>query len=147
MSKGKYRILLWFVSVLGVLCFIYANSLSPASASAEESRSFLDTLRLLFPALTHHTVRKLAHFAEYALLGAHFAFAPYLFLHRMRGVFLASLGFGLPAALLDEGIQAFVPGRGASLSDVLIDFSGYLLAFLFLFFLLLRFRKDARHAR
>ena len=146
MSKKTYRTLVWSMSVLGVLCFIYAHSLAPASTSSEESRSFLDFLLVAFPSITHHMVRKLAHFAEYALLGAHLAFAPYLFSHRMRGSFFAALAFGLPCALLDEGIQSFVPGRGASFADVLIDYSGYLCAFLLLFFLFLLLRKERKYA-
>lgn len=134
MSLRSYRSLLWSVSVLGVLCFIFANSLLPSSASAEESRSFLDLLSEIFPALTHHAVRKLAHLAEYALLGAHFALFPYVWRCRARVALPVMLLFGTLIALLDEGIQHFVPGRGASLTDVLIDSLGYLLALVFVFF-------------
>ena len=146
MSQRSYRILLWCASVFGVLCFIFAHSLSPASSSSEESRSFLDVLRVLFPSLTHRVVRKLAHFAEYALLGAHFALLPYLSRMRTRILYPSLLFCGIPVALVDEGIQRFVPGRGASLVDVLIDFLGYLSALVFVFALLLFLKRRKKNA-
>lgn len=143
-AKRVYRLSLWGTSVFGVLCFILANSLTPASQSAEESRSVLDILLSFFPFLTHHAVRKLAHLAEYALLGAHFALAPLVL--PSSYAYLVAFVSCVPIALLDEGIQRFVPGRGASLWDVLIDCVGYLLALLFIFALLLLYskRKDKR---
>ena len=145
-AKHRYRLWLWSASVLGVICFIFANSLTPAEVSAEESRSFLDAILALFPDITHHVVRKLAHVAEYALLGVHFALAPVLLPIPSRLANLLALLFGAVIALLDEGIQYFVPGRGASLGDAVIDYVGYLmalfLAFAFFFILsVMRRRK------
>ena len=144
-EKHLYRTLLWAVSVLGVLCFIFGNSLAPASESAEESRGVFSVLLSVFPFITHHIVRKLAHVAEYALLGVHLSFAPMLF-HRRASVPLVLL-FGVFVALADEGIQSFVPGRGASFSDVAIDSFGYFAAlFLMLFFFFLVSQKRRRGA-
>ena len=53
--------------------------------------------------------------------------------------------FGTLVGVLDEGIQRFVPGRGASLADVALDSFGYLVG-LVLVFALLRLRKERRHA-
>ena len=100
-EKHLYRTLLWAVSVLGVLCFIFGNSLTPASESAEESRGVFSVLLSVFPFITHHIVRKLAHVAEYALLGVHLSFAPMLF-SRRASVPLVLL-FGVFVALADEG--------------------------------------------
>ncbi len=145
MSQKSYRTLLWGVSALGVVCFIFANSLLSASASTGESYFFLELLRVIFPNITHHTVRKLAHFAEYALLGAHFAFLPYLWQGRARFAYLLTLSFGAVIAFLDEGIQRLVPDRGASLTDVLIDLLGYLFALVFVFLLLFCIRKGKKN--
>ena len=145
MTKKGYRNLLWGISVFGVLCFIFKNSLMLASASSEESGSFFELLRSVFPSITHHTVRKLAHLSEYALLGAHFALIPYLWKTPTRITLPVMLLFGTLVGVLDEGIQRFVPGRGASLADVALDSFGYLVG-LVLVFALLRLRKERRHA-
>ena len=42
-------------------------------------------------------------------------------------ILLFSAGFGLTVALISELIQYFVPGRTGVMTDVFIDFSGYLL--------------------
>lgn len=42
-------------------------------------------------------------------------------------ILLFSAGFGLIVALVSELIQYFVPGRAGVLTDVFIDFGGYLL--------------------
>ncbi|MBE6656315.1 MAG: hypothetical protein E7609_05565 [Ruminococcaceae bacterium] len=131
-EKHLYRMLLWAVSVFGVLCFIFANSLAPASESDEESREFFSVLLSFFPSITHHIVRKLAHVTEYALLGVHASLAPILFSRRVSIPFC--LGFGVLVAVADEGIQSLVPGRGPSLSDVMIDSLGYFIALLLMFF-------------
>ena len=144
MSKHTYRTALWGASVLGVLVFIFANSLTPASASSEESRSVLDLLLSLFPTITHRVVRKLAHIAEYALLGAHLALAPMLLPASAKMSYPTAFFFGAVVALVDEGLQALVPGRGPALTDALIDYFGYLTALLLvlaLFFLIAKRRK------
>lgn len=148
-EKHLYRSILWGISLFGVLCFIFANSLTPASASTEESRSFFTAFLSLFPHITHRIVRKIAHLAEYALLGAHLSFAPILLPMRARATYPLTLLFGAAVALLDEGIQYFVPGRGASFADVLLDFAGYLIGLLLMlaFFLILtKIRRGQRNA-
>lgn len=148
-AKHTYRILLWSVSVFGVVCFIFANSFLPADASAEESGSFLSFFLVLFPEISHHLIRKLAHVAEYALLGLHLGIAPMGSPFSVRITYPAVFLFGWIIALMDEGIQHFVPGRGASFKDVLVDFGGYLAALIVVFailFIISRTRKEKPHA-
>ena len=77
-------------------------------------------------------VRKLAHFSEYAVLGGLYAAAIRLSLNGRSGRGAAALRTGLPLLLGlayaagDEWHQAFVPGRGPAVRDVLIDFAGVL---------------------
>ena len=77
-------------------------------------------------------VRKLAHFLEYAVLGGLYAAAIRLSLNGRSGRDAAALRTGLPLLLGlayaagDEWHQAFVPGRGPAVRDVLIDFAGVL---------------------
>ena len=136
-----YRISIWTASLLGVLIFVFGNSLQPASVSGEESAEVFSHLSQLFPFLTHHLVRKLAHFCEYALLGAHLAFAPLTLPARGYAMHVTSLLFGALVALVDEGIQRFVPGRAGMLTDALIDYAGYLCGFLLFFGLIFLYVK------
>ena len=92
-----------------------------------------DLLRYFFSALSddiiqliHTLIRKLGHFSEYFILAV-------LILRALRqetGEKLQTpwlaLGLGLTAlyAVSDEFHQAFVPGRTASIADVLLDIFG-----------------------
>jgi VanZ family protein len=78
----------------------------------------------------HMVTRKVAHFAEYALLG-------FLAARAFRGSprpglqsrwFLASLALVVVYALLDEYHQSFVPSRTGTAYDSLIDMAGGLAA-------------------
>jgi VanZ family protein len=72
------------------------------------------------------SVRKLAHFSEYAIL---FLIANWTLMAskidrvRCKSAWLA-VALAIGYALLDEWHQAYVPGRSAALGDVLIDASG-----------------------
>ena len=130
MNAGKRRFytrLLWTLLVL-TLCFIWGNSLLPRRESSQISGRLLELLRPLFQALkldhiTEHVLRKLAHFSEFAALGAELA--GLFFLKRGRrlrsavGAALCALG----TAALDECLQ-FLSARAPMLKDVLLDFAG-----------------------
>ena len=64
-------------------------------------------------------LRKIAHAAEYAVLGA--------LLLRAVGRELPAAALGIAYAVTDEVHQAFVPGRHGAVMDVLIDAVGVLL--------------------
>ncbi len=94
-----------------------------AALSDAESAGIYSFLYVLLgrPAFfTHTLLRKLAHFAEYALLGLH---GPLYALLWRKG-WIVPL-FGPLCAAIDEGIQYFVPGRAAAFTDVLIDTCGF----------------------
>ncbi len=76
--------------------------------------------------LMQHYIRKLAHMTEYFFLAA-FISLP-LYVYRLRGFRLVLFAAFLCTcfALLDEYHQSFVPGRTASLIDVVIDSCGSL---------------------
>lgn len=130
MSLRNYRLLLWGVSLFATLLFIFGNSLVPATVSGEQSGVVLSFLARLFPSLTHHFVRKLAHFCEYALLGAHLAVLPRISHRPTPVLYPSALLAGVLVATLDEGVQRLVPGRAGLFSDVLIDSAGVLVGFL-----------------
>ncbi len=64
-------------------------------------------------------LRKIAHAAEYAVLGA--------LLLRAVGRELPAAAIGIAYAVTDEVHQAFVPGRQGAVLDVLVDAVGVLL--------------------
>lgn len=80
----------------------------------------------------HAITRKLAHFAEYALLGilAARAFRPSPRPALRERWFLFSLAVVVVYALLDEYHQSFVPSRTGTIYDSLIDMTGGLTALL-----------------
>ena len=71
-----------------------------------------------------HPLRKMAHFAEYAVMGI--LVFRILYCHMEKGVkrYFAAVLWVLLSAAADEIHQYFVPGRWASVSDVLLDTCG-----------------------
>lgn len=72
--------------------------------------------------LLHHLIRKLAHFSEYAVLGALFMlfFNTFSLKHKV----LVSLLCAVLYAVSDEWHQGFVAARGPAVSDVILDSAG-----------------------
>lgn len=132
-TKKKQRLCVALL-ILNVV-FIWGNSLLPGSVSGAISHFVRDILAFLFPDDSsdpdsgHGLLRKLAHFMEFACLGALFAW-----LFGMLGKpLLVALPCGFAVACIDETIQRFVPDRGPAFMDVLIDTSGTLLGMGLLF--------------
>ncbi len=133
----KYRIMSVVFAVLaaGIMFFIFWNSSKNGQESAQMSSRVMDILKPIFDPKgviadeTFHTiVRKLAHFSEFAALSAMLT-ALALCLKKLSGRSFvgAELFACLFTAVTDEFIQSFT-GRTSSVRDVLIDFSGALLA-------------------
>ncbi len=112
------------VVVWGVLIF----TLSTSAFTAANTSAIIDPiLRWLMPAMSaasvdvcHNLIRKAAHFTEYGILFWLLVRGP-----MVRRPYLALILCVL-YALTDEGHQAFVPGRSASLYDVALDSTGAL---------------------
>lgn len=94
----------------------------------EDPKDALSEEQLTLVKKMHTPIRKLAHMLEFGSL----ATLAFLFLLTWRGKMIwryaASLGFSLVYAATDELHQLFQEGRGARLSDVVIDFLGALIA-------------------
>ncbi|MEJ7617465.1 MAG: VanZ family protein [Pyrinomonadaceae bacterium] len=126
------------------MAFIFVASTSALSASNTSGLS-RRLLQSFFSApmdeeqfaFWHFLIRKFSHFAEYAVLALLLAraFATSSLIVLRRRYARAALLLVAAYALLDEFHQSFVPGRGASLYDSLIDIAGgaFALAFLSLF--------------
>ena len=112
-------------------CLIWTSS-TGAFTTQHTSRYIVPFLHSLFPHMAwetllviHQIIRKSAHFAEY------FVFSLLILRGLRAGRKETHLGWALAAvaivatyAALDEFHQSFVPGRGASVWDVLLDASG-----------------------
>lgn len=114
----------WPVICWTVVLFFLSTSMFSA---ANTSRIIEPILQWLLPSATvptlgllHGLIRKLGHFANYAVL--------YWLLIRgpMAGRPFIAFVLCVAYALFDEGHQVFVPGRTASLYDVALDSSGAL---------------------
>lgn len=112
-NKRKILIVLLVITLM----FIWGNSLFDKEASAQESRLVVRILEIVFGQgnVSEHFVRKLAHFAEYTVLGME--------LYALSGRFMLGAAHGMFAAVIDETIQLMV-NRGSNLADVWLDFSG-----------------------
>lgn len=118
----RLRILVPLLTILW-FAFILARSLKNGVQSDSESGLVRSCLQGLFPGITMHFVRKLAHFLEYFLLGG-LLLTDFRLYGRRRFVWPALCG--LLAACTDELVQRFVPERSGEILDVLLDFSGVL---------------------
>ena len=129
MRGKKISTALLLLAVLAALTFIWGNSLDSAVESAAKSGRVRELLRPLLElvvgqgGVTDHLVRKLAHFTEYAVLGALLLLLTAVgFRVRLQTV-VNCLFFLMAAALTDETIQIFT-GRGPQIQDVWLDFAG-----------------------
>ncbi|MBO4326979.1 MAG: VanZ family protein [Clostridia bacterium] len=125
------------------LCFIFSNSLKSADVSSRDSGRLLAFLQKLLPALSDHVLRKMAHFAEFAVLGVLAALTAVFFikLRRLRAsgtapvkifpVLCVLFAFGILCPVIDELLQSLSPGRSTEFLDMLIDFGGFTFGALF----------------
>lgn len=128
MKKWKY-----WIPVGVMLVFIWGNSLLNGTIS-EYLSSFI---HMLFSGREQadiiangydHILRKIAHFSEYFLLCCSVVYAWRHTLENKKNYCPYTLLF-LIVAPIDEFIQLFVADRSGSFKDVLIDWSGFILAF------------------
>jgi VanZ family protein len=112
---SRYRIVTLFL-LLACIAFIFSNSLQDAAASSAESGRLLELVNRalggLGLAMSHNTLRKIAHFAEFALEGVLLAltargYGPW----RRRTPLL--IGCGFLTGCVDELLQLTSAGRAA----------------------------------
>ncbi len=135
-----WRVLFLLLTVLLAGVIFYMSS-EPATESGERSTTIAaEILPLVHPAFetlppeeqkavlssADHILRKTAHFCVYGTLGAllllyNLCFAAKPPAHMLRALLAATV-----YAVSDEIHQAFVPGRGSAVTDVLLDSAGAL---------------------
>ena len=130
MKRSIPRLLINSVITLGLLCFIWGNSLLPGKDSGELSGFVGMLLQKLLPFLDlqsetgMHLLRKAAHFSEFAALGMSFTWLFGMLSGKKAWSLSLPLICGATAAAIDETIQLFSPDRGPSIKDVGIDTCG-----------------------
>lgn len=139
------------VFIILFLIIFQCAVISGFSAQAADSSSKLseNTGRVLFKLFSflfgsyneekfkifHIVLRKVAHFYNFALVGA-LVFCLCRIIEKDEKSTFLILFSGVLAAACDEFHQYFVPGRSAQVSDVLIDFSGVLFGALVIYLML-----------
>ena len=122
--------IMFTAAVFATIAFIFYNSAQVAEVSSEYSGEATEIVNRILHilsfdiVLTEGVVRKLAHFAEFAVLGLLLTFCLRVYTKRLVAFCAWPLLFGLFIAVCDEFLQRFVPGRSSSVRDVLIDFCG-----------------------
>lgn len=135
MERTEKKLRLCITLLTANILFIWGNSLLPGSVSGAISGFIRDILAFVFsggaakPDSGHGLLRKLAHFTEFACLGALLAWL----LGMLSKPFPVALPCAFFVACVDEIVQRFVPDRGPSFKDVLLDTSGALLGIVLLF--------------
>ncbi|MBQ8291105.1 MAG: VanZ family protein [Clostridia bacterium] len=144
-KRTFFRILLTVLCVC-VYAFIFYNSAQTEAASASQSGAVTDAVQdvagVVAPESSvatatgkayeelHSIIRTIAHFAEFALLGALLIWCCFSYTDRAF-FFIIPLAMILVTPLADETIQLFASGRVADVKDVLTDIAGGYLGALF----------------
>lgn len=144
-NRDMLRILGSFLAVLAIMAMIYSFSAQTADESNITSGAIVQVLvKILYPSLDalpadrqaqildlwSFAVRKLAHFTEYAVLGAALmlhleAISRVKAVRHEEGIAFLS---GVLYAITDELHQGVVDGRAPAVRDIFIDAAGVLLA-------------------
>lgn len=123
-----FRVIFTF-ALIACIAFIFRNSLETGAQSSVRSQELMALLnkllgKLHFGPLSEHTIRKLAHFAEFTMEGFLLMLCLRVYTaHFVRHMSWPLLG-GMTTALMDETIQRFIPNRTSSVTDVWIDMAG-----------------------
>lgn len=146
MNKRWKLVFLGFTALLLILLiFNFSSQDGPSSDSISKSiASFVKYIHDYFfekeisLSYLNHIIRKLAHFSIFGFLGLVLSIIFTTIGFEKSKVFALALSISTTYALFDEFHQLFVPDRGAEFKDVLIDFSGALIAII----IYLNIKKD-----
>ena len=126
MKRDLQKRRLCLVLIILNIAFIWGNSLLPGEISGRISDWVKALLAFLLPGEVPGVttggglLRKIAHFTEFAALGAALAWRFGMLEKRKSNALVC----GFLAACVDETIQLFVPDRGPAIRDVVIDTCG-----------------------
>lgn len=127
------------IAVVATLVFIFSNSLSSGESSSEQSGTIVKAVQAAAGVFAPHSfvatatgeelerlnriVRVLAHFCEFALLGALFIWTYFAYTREKRWLYLPVCAF-LLVPITDECLQLYASARAAELADVCVDLLG-----------------------
>ncbi len=128
MKDRRIKKRIWYAVIALTVLFIWGQSLLGQELSAVQSESVQGLLGRLFGEWVYDTfwyrhIRKVAHFAEYAVLGTE-CVACRLSVGEHRSSRWLTAVFGLSVAACDELLQ-FISARAPRVTDVLLDVAGY----------------------
>lgn len=125
---------------VAVTVIIFMFSSATGEESEEVSRNLLSVIiEFIGNFISHNTLRKLAHFSEFAALGFCFAGTIHFGLGKLKLYY--PLIPSVLYAISDEIHQFFVPERACRIFDVIVDSSGSLTGILIFMLLILLIRK------
>ena len=128
MIRTKKRMRLCRILLIALLAFIWGNSLTIGTQSGAMSGRVMAWINAIFhfenTEALHLAIRKIAHFTEFACLGANLCWFFAMIGEKKGHLVCMPLFCGMAAACVDETIQVFTPDRGPSLIDVWIDTAG-----------------------
>lgn len=117
------------VITVATVVFIFSNSLQNGQVSGMRSGTITQAINNLLQSwgvplhVPEGFLRKMGHVGEYMLLGIVAMAAARGFSAGAGRWFGMALATGLLAAVADETLQRFVPGRNGQPADVLLDFA------------------------
>ena len=123
---------LWLLLLILFAGFIFFNSSLPGETSYKASGMLAHWLDSFYSAIgdpmpvarLEARLRKLAHFAEFAMLAVIMVntFIAWRVSNRVASGYMLFLGLAI--AVADEYIQLSVPGRTGKIEDIILDFCG-----------------------
>lgn len=120
-------------------CLEFVNNLKGRSWTSDEIRYWTEYFE--------HPLRKAAHFCEYACMGILIYTLLRQWKKRTRKLMLFAVLWVFLSAAADEFHQYFVPGRYASLADVLLDTCGGLAGMIFCIMIEKLFSRKKKNAK
>lgn len=122
--------ILFTAAVFASVAFIFYNSSQVADVSSDASGRVTDIINSIIDRtpldvdISQKVVRKLAHIAEFAVLGFCLTLCLRVYTKRLVAFSAWPMLLGLFVAVCDEFYQRFVPGRTGQIKDIFIDFIG-----------------------
>ncbi len=129
MKNRQTKERVWHAVIILTVLIIWGQSLLGQELSAMQSSSVQGFLGKVFGDWIYDTflythIRKVAHFAEYAVLGAE-CMSYRAWRRDANLVQWRTAAFGLAIAVCDELLQ-FISARAPGIKDVLLDMAGYI---------------------
>ena len=144
--KRIVAIIITSILIVLNLIFIWGNSCMSQESSSQSSSGVYETIKPVLDAtlgegvVTHSVFRKTAHFIEFCCLGFLITLL-YLLIYGVKiNKFSEFFSIGLFVAVIDESLQ-ILSNRGPAVSDVLLDYCGYIFGVGILFLIVFIYKK------